>query len=436
MHAFSPALTSRRAYTHTRVAGRGATAEPAARNLSPVWRPVRFVIAAALGPLAGTGCEQGPGAAAEMFFTRDSAGVVIAENAPGAVEAAPMLAREMILDIGVVEGDTAYQLFRVSGALRLADGGIAVMNSGTSELRIFGPDGAHRKTVGRRGEGPEEFQQPVGLWSLPGDSLATFDEDLGRVTVFTPDGDFARVVLIQGQALNPGIVTFFDDGSFVTSDLFLDIADQGFAPMYNHLVRWTAAGAYLDSLGRHVYAEMGRVGSPTNMMIAGRMFAAYTTMTGNLDTYWVGRGEEADVPRFGPNGTMSRRVRWTTGDRAVSPTEIENFRRERLEGVQPERRAEVESMWRDQPAMEVFPAYQRIFATRDSRLWVAEYQRPGEAMSRWLIFDPDGRIIGRMETGRRFSPLDGSADWILARETDEFDVEHVRLFRLSESSAQ
>ncbi|MGW8266986.1 MAG: hypothetical protein ACWGSQ_11490 [Longimicrobiales bacterium] len=47
------------------------------------------------------------------------------------------LSEAPILEIGVREGEEAYQFFRVGGSVRLADGRIVVANTGARELRVF-----------------------------------------------------------------------------------------------------------------------------------------------------------------------------------------------------------------------------------------------------------------------------------------------------------
>jgi hypothetical protein len=369
---------------------------------------------------------------ADRFVVRDSVGIAIAENGPGALESAPMLELRPDLDIGLVEGDSAYQLFRVSGARQLPDGGVAVMNTGTRELRLFAPDGTHRRTVGRDGEGPGEFREPFGLW-LIGDSLFAFDNSLQRLSVFSFAGDFVRSAEMSRRALNASVVTVLEDGSFITSDMIFDLPESGFEPFYVELVRWNPDGSWADSLGRQEYAVMGRVGTGQNALYTGHLFSAYLTSKGNTQAYWLGRGVEPDVRMHAPDGRLVRRVRWHIADRLVRPADVEKYRTQLLENTEPDRRAALENRFQVQPVSETFAAYDRLFATLDGWLWVGEFMRPGQERRHWLRFDPDGRLTGRMETHASFFPFDGGSDWLLAVEPDDFDVEHVRRFQLRES---
>jgi len=86
-------------------------------------------------------------------------------------------------------------------------------------IRVFGPDGTYLHAIGRRGQGPGEFE---GAWELDmgsGDTLTVLDDGNMRYSVFGPDGAFlydaprdivgygspARVRLADGRYLDWGI---------------------------------------------------------------------------------------------------------------------------------------------------------------------------------------------------------------------------------------
>lgn len=83
----------------------------------------------------------------------DSAGITIVEHPAGAMEAAPAwrLTEKPALDIGTVDGPEATRFHRVSDAALLPEGRIGVANAGSSEIRIFGPDGDHLSSSVRPG---------------------------------------------------------------------------------------------------------------------------------------------------------------------------------------------------------------------------------------------------------------------------------------------
>lgn len=102
------------------------------------------------------------------------------------------VAPEPSLSIGVLDGDAAYQLHQVGGAARLPDGNIAVVNSGSSQLRIYDAAGTLVSQHGRAGEGPGEFRAAGRLYMF-GDTIGVYDTRLQRMSLHAQDGTYLGV---------------------------------------------------------------------------------------------------------------------------------------------------------------------------------------------------------------------------------------------------
>lgn len=139
--------------------------------------------------LVATSCggERGP---TSSVIVTDSAGVKIVDNGELDPSLDLLASPVPILQIGVLDGAPELQLFEVSDVKRLSDGGIAVANAGSRELRIYNSDGSHRATAGGSGQGPGEFGYPEALFVLRGDTIRVQDR-LDRV-YFTASGEFVR----------------------------------------------------------------------------------------------------------------------------------------------------------------------------------------------------------------------------------------------------
>ena len=105
------------------------------RNHHPVAR-VLSAVAAICVAFSGCDTRQAVRSAAEV---RDSSGVTIVKSDSPSWEEGEgwRLGAAPLVDIGVVSGDAAYELFRPLGAIRLGDGRIVVANSGTGDLRYY-----------------------------------------------------------------------------------------------------------------------------------------------------------------------------------------------------------------------------------------------------------------------------------------------------------
>lgn len=112
----------------------------------------------------------------------------------------------------------------------------------------------------------------------------------------------------------------------------------------------------------------------------------------------------------------------------------------RRQGIRPTTEADRDEALResrrafaDLPIPETLPAFASLMADALDHLWVREFATPTEASSAplWAVFDPDGRVLGYIETPRGLEIHEIGADYILARTTDDLGVEYVQLWPLS-----
>jgi len=100
---------------------------------------------------------------------------------------------EPLLEIGEFEGGGDQTLDLVTDVRPLPDGSVAVVDQGAAHVRVYGPGGSLRRTIGRRGDGPGEFRRP-GVLLVRDDSLWVTDEYDRSVSRFTMAGDYADEV--------------------------------------------------------------------------------------------------------------------------------------------------------------------------------------------------------------------------------------------------
>ncbi|MBW3569577.1 MAG: hypothetical protein KY467_00600, partial [Gemmatimonadetes bacterium] len=187
--------------------------------------PWAFALAAVL---AASACRDGAASASDAP-PRDSAGVRIVQSArPAWGDQRPWTVQpEPALQIGTVDGPAEHQLTGVTGAVRLAGGGIVVANGGAQELRFYDGQGRLVRAVGRAGGGPGEFQTLDALVPYRGDSVAAWDTRQRRLSVFGADGGLGRVLTVQQvQGVSALLRGALHDGSVVleptaTLDAFL-----------------------------------------------------------------------------------------------------------------------------------------------------------------------------------------------------------------------
>jgi hypothetical protein len=86
----------------------------------------------------------------------------------------------------------AELLTSVSAVLVSASGNVILPSTRDHQLHIFDRSGKRLSSFGRKGDGPGEFQFPIGLFGLKGDSVWIYDQGSLRLTLMAPDGKLIR----------------------------------------------------------------------------------------------------------------------------------------------------------------------------------------------------------------------------------------------------
>jgi hypothetical protein len=76
------------------------------------------------------------------------------------------------------------------------------------------------------------------------------------------------------------------------------------------------------------------------------------------------------------------------------------------------------------------PAYSRVLAASDGRVWAQIYAPDPLAPGQWDVFDGQGEWLGQVTAPAGFVAQDISADRIVGVWRDRLGVEHVQLYRL------
>lgn len=388
----------------------------------------------ALAVLAACGEASAGG---DAFVVRDSAGIVIVESAAPAWEEGEglRLSEEPLVEIGMLDGPEEYQLFRVTGALRLLGGGIAVANSGTHEVRFYDVDGRFLAAAGREGEGPGEFRGIRGIEPYRGDSLVVLDSRLQRLTVLAADGSYGRDVTLQPGPVNPRLVGTAGEGSFLLTGMFLFLPDDDPRDLMVDVLRYDARGAFMDTLAQHLYYRAFPVREEGAVYIERARLAPITQFEAAPGGYVVGEGQTYEVARYRPDGALERIDRWRGPDRTVTSEHEARYREDFLANIEdPGARRLAELRLERVPFAEARAAYRLLVAGRDGSLWLREREIPGEeGPARWDVLASDGRWLGPIEIPSDLRVLDVGSDWLLALRRDELGIERVQLYALETS---
>lgn len=381
------------------------------------------------------GCTQGDRATGEQDFTTTFdtiTGVVHVTNAG--------IAREWRLVPIVSIGPTTLtdqggpdEFGRVSAVAFGPDESVFVADERNSEVRVFGLDGAHRRTFGREGEGPGEFRS---LYSLAwvGDRLLTLDPRLGRIGEFSAEGEWLgqRTTVMAGFSGSPAFIRFFPVGP---NEVFR------FAYSFEREAIWVGhhgSGDTGDTVPGPRSPETPLPGAIPPMFcegdgafsVIGAPFAPkslrHPASGGIAYSAW---GYFYRIAVTDAAGDTVRIIERTLPTEPISDEEWAGGRSEEYDELResfPNTSCNPRTFTRPDRK----PFIDEIFVAPGGRLWVDVIRTAG---NRWEFFDAEGRLVGSVPAvpyKDRTVPV-FLGDYLATIRQDELELDHVDVWRLA-----
>lgn len=371
--------------------------------------------ALALSLLLAAACTDTPNGAppAHADRPRDSADVRIAENPrpPAGSRLGWEIGPEPTVTIGAADGEGAYRLDRVGMAATLSDGSIAVADGRSDEVRIFDSEGVHLRSWGRSGKGPGEFDELYRVARWRGDSIAAWDRFPYRgVAIFDAEGNLGRMVAL-GMGGPDRSISILRGGSFL-ADYWLRedhglhggegsrllVQEQVFEIRDADGVR-TASLAPLP--GREFFHARNRE-MPVEMDVA---FSRSVYAAAWRDLALVSPNHRYELRAYAADGALRRIVRVDHTPVPVTDSLVDIAREEWGDG----------DRFDGMPLPDTLPAFATVVADALDHLWVREYPVPGRGSASpvWMVFDPEGLVLGFVETPPRLLVYEIGADYVL-----------------------
>jgi hypothetical protein len=148
-------------------------------------------------------------------------------------------------------GGAEYELFQVTGAVRLSDGRIVVLNASSGQVAVFSAAGRHLVSHGGVGEGPGEFAQAARLFLGRADSLLVWDSRTLRITVLTAEGGLARTIRLHPHPEAPRLEGVDAQGKIlVVASHFEGPSLAGISRLPESYLLYAGDGSRVDSLGQ------------------------------------------------------------------------------------------------------------------------------------------------------------------------------------------
>ncbi len=359
---------------------------------------------------------------------RDSADVRIISL--GRVE--ELSAPEVTADLVFSTRERGIELYRVGDAVLLGNGGVALANTGDTEVLLLSEDGSLVRRVGGRGEGPGEFGVITALLTADSGFLA-YDTRLGRLSSFSETGEFLESSRLSPQSALVDLKPLAHDPAGNTLAILgvqRHYQPSGMKRDTTPLLSYTGLETAPDTLGL-LPAQEWAYGSSPDLEVLSRQEAGFgrdIVASALGDRALIGDTDALSLSIYAADGGLKRRIHGSGGGWTVTAEEFETSRAERLT-----RRADPPDWYVDfvenLQYPETHPAFHSAVLGPDEMVWIGLAARPDEETRRWLVIGPDGQPQGSLGLPARARVLAIDADRYVLLQRDALDVEEVRLYR-------
>lgn len=320
-----------------------------------------------------------------------------------------------------------WTLSRVEDLHRMDDGRLVVLNRGSFELLMFGRDGELLRSIGRLGEGPGEFMDPIEIDLARGDSIVVWDWELGRLTLFGPYGSYGRSVMLQPPVINPtGRVGVLGQDGIVIGNQHVPSVGKRLTPHFLQVLRYGWRGMLVDTLVILPYGERGMVNPEESRLMAGPLFGSRGVFATQGDLLYTSDADSPEV-RVYRGRQLKSIVRWEPGDLSVRKGDVEAYTAARLAGVGEDMAEILRKSFEAFPANDAFPAVMEIQIDAQGRMWIRTYDRPGSTVTEWLGFEETGAFICSLSVPRHFRLKHFHTAVVVGVHSDELDVESIEV---------
>ncbi|MBN1272271.1 MAG: 6-bladed beta-propeller [Candidatus Aminicenantes bacterium] len=298
-------------------------------------------------------------------------GVTVVQNPKEPLHAETPLTLEEELAIGG-NTDAPNEMFAQIRHIAVGDNNeLYILDNKENHIKCFDENGSYIRTIGKKGKGPGEFDNPSFIYFKSGELMVS---EFDRATFFSPEGDLLRIIptskerVLRAQCNSQGnIAGFILQFEPKQTNYILKLFDASYTPL------------------KELY-KIEEVRKTGVIELFSPIFYLAFDPQDNLAFSYPDKGYELLI--FNPQGDLFKKIR-----RDYDPVNItEEEKKEASEGF-PDR-YEVR-------CPQHHPPFMRFLFNEKGYLFVQTYQR-GEGENVYIhdIFSPEGRYLARMPIKR------------------------------------
>ncbi len=273
------------------------------------------------------------------------------------------------------------------------EGHVHLAEASDCTIKVFGVDGRFFRAIGRKGQGPGEFERISFLGFGPDGRLLVTDSHARRTSLFDPEGDFIGSYQWTTNISVPDLVL---DGAYVVLE---SVHEESGSKLF--LKTYDFEGDELKSWGEFVLPEFKSItraaaGGGAVTFGVSIPFARRSIITGDqtFERIYHCLNDAYLIESFDSEGRILMKI-----DRPYEPVPFSQADREEIMVRIPGTNQEVRDLYEDMPWPKVKSVTERMFCDDRGWLWLVtheEKEEGGRKLQAFDIFNADGVYDARV----------------------------------------
>ena len=301
-------------------------------------------------------------------------GMVIVKNPDEPLYKDPIFTLEEELSIGGAEEREEYIFMEMSRTAIDDDGNIYILDRRGAQIKVFDSRGTYLRAIGKRGQGPGEFQNPIEMFITPHHEIMVEDFGNRRLSFYTLEGKHLRDQNFGDMLL--GKIDIDPEGNvYAMTTQYYVPTENGFHIGQYMIKKFDAHMNFLYTL------TSSRVPEQMDHFMYYFMLQFDITHDGNII---VGNGRDYVLDIFDSEGNVIRRI-----EKKHTPVEVTP------EAVREQKKNQLFQLKTKVPTHH--SAYRSFTWNEDNRIYVWTWEKTLDGSKYFYdVFDFEGRYIAKM----------------------------------------
>lgn len=235
------------------------------------------------------------------------------------------------LSVGLIEGDENYMFSDMISFNTDEDGNFYVSDMEAKRIQKFSPEGKYLLTIGRKGQGPGEFQSLSVVRFDKGNNLYICDVTGRKISFFSKEGEFLKQIKMPGAYEN----LYINSKGLMVADKYeqvmaenaltmlstYELFDEEFTPLVElHKIKREMALP-----GKDLSSRIQILANMINLMV----FQPQEFLTLAKDDFiYLGHPEKYEIKIFSPEGKLAKIITRDYDPIPVSEKDMKNVEEE------------------------------------------------------------------------------------------------------------